>query len=535
MNITQSAAPNANVLRKLETAPQKAPEAPGDRFVETYLGKTTVYGYDAEGKLMVVGGDGKNPGKVNFLDRTKALAKRVILPPNSETSVSKDYLPTRGWNAAHRLVHGAGGAAILAATGAALANDPTWGAALKGGAMMAAFNQMRAYVCNGTGFATSFVVEKAEKNPRAWTVAGEAISNAGLAVGALSAVPQATAAIPGGFATLALAGAAISTVGGVMKGAALANVYQRQALDGNLAQVNIANSHQDMIVDLAGGGLGFGIMMGLQHNAPATVAAMAAVPAIGLAAAKGVDLWKKSSLGTKTKSAILATGVSGLGALGYQAVQTGALHKGLQLIQPYLNATSALPAVAAVTGIVGAVLTHQWVKQLDYFPVTESALRRVIEGLDKEGKIPPPKADRIKDMIANLGDRDKIELGDFRPPATHQRFQMLNQLYQGRDYILDIQGGKPAISVQHDVAADDRCQAVIQAIHAEKLLASPEYTQMVTDKGQTAAEEWVLKESLEKTPADIHGFLKQMKEAGWSIDIMKFSDAGRRGESEGNK
>ncbi|MFN8611896.1 MAG: RUS1 family protein [Vulcanimicrobiota bacterium] len=422
-----------------------------DQFTETFQGRSVVYGYDAQGKLQIQGGDGRNPGQRSLLDRARALGKRVIFPPNVETSVSKDYMATRAWHAAHYFIHGVGGFVVGAATAAALAGDATWGAAVGGGAAMASFGLIRNYACNATGFLTSFQVEKAEKNPRGWMIAGEALHNMGMAVGALTAVPAVTAHVPGGLFSLTMAGAALSTVGGVMKGAAEANVNQRQAIDGNLAQVNIANSHQDMFNGILAGAGGAGLMAGLHHF--------------------------------------------GLG-------------------------NAAIPVVAAVTGALGTLAMTQWVKNLNYHPITEAALRRVLGGPRTDGKLLGPKPDKMLELMKNLGQEGKYTLGGDQRPASLERSQELKSLFQGRDYMLDIQNGKPYIMMRENANAQDRCQAIYQAIQLEQLMADPKHTK--------SSEMELIRASLERTPADITPFLQQMKDAGWSTDIVKFSDTGRR-------
>ncbi len=437
--------------------------APGlsDTFTESYQGHQVVYGYNPQGQLVAQGSDGQ-PGEteLGLLDKGLAIAKRVIFPPNVETSVSKDYLPTRAWHAAHQFIQGTGGFVVGAANLAALAGNGTWGAAIGGGAAMATFNMIRNSACNGTGFLASFQVDKAEKNPRGWMVAGEALSNIGMAVGALGAVPAIVAAVPTGLLGLTLAGATISTVGGVMKGAAMANVGQRQAVDGNLAQVNVANSHQDMVTNFAASAAG--------------AALMAAV--VGSTA--------------------------------------GSL---------------AIPIIAATTGILGTAAMTQWVKNLDYHPVTEAGLREVLSQAG-EGTVPAPKSDNLMEMFKSLTEQGSFDLGSDHRPATLERKRELTALYQGRNYMLDVENGKPFITVNEKCGPEDRCQAIVQAIQTEKLKEKAEYAEQVKSGGQNAADVWLIQESLKATPKDMKPFLDSLEQAGWSTDIMKFTDTGRRTE-----
>ena len=86
--------------------------------------------------------------------------------------------------------------------------------------------------------------------------------------------------------------------------------------------------------------------------------------------------------------------------------------------------------------------------------------------------------------------------------------------------MLDMQNGKPYLMMRENCSPEDRCQAIYQAIQLEKLQASPEFAQ--------AGEMELVRQSLARTPQDIKPFLAEMKAAGWSTDILKFSDTGRR-------
>jgi hypothetical protein len=462
-NTTRSVQPSfaSGKTESVKDTVQSASSHLEETFTESFQGHSVVYGYDKDGHLAPQGIDG-HPGEagLGFFDKSIAMAKRVIFPPNVESSVSKDYMPTRAWHAVHQLIQGTGGFAVGAANLAALAGNGTWGAAIGGGAAMATFNMIRNSTCNATGFLSSFQVDKAEKNPRGWMVAGEALSNAGMAIGALGAVPAVVAVAPAGLLGITLAGAAISTVGGVMKGAAMANVNQRQAIDGNLAQVNIANSHQDMVTKYVASTAGAALMAAVVGSA------------------------------------------------------TGSL---------------AIPVIAAATGVLGTAAMTQWVKNLDYHPVTESGLREVVDGLE-QGSVPSPSPDHLSEMLKSLTDSGCYSLGSDHRPATRERLEELKGLYQGHNYLLDIENGTPFIAVNEKCGPEDRCQAIVQAIHAERLKEQPEYAEQVRLGGQEAGDQWLIQQSLNATPKDMTAFLESLKQAGWSTDIMKFTDTGRRTE-----
>lgn len=425
-------------------------------LTEIYQGQTIEYQTNQQGQLVA---QGNNSGPTNMLDKSLAFGKRLIFPPNMETSVSKDYLATRGWQIANIFTRDAAGFAIGAVALSTLVGDPSWGAAVKGGAAMATFGLIKTYTCQATKFAASFQIDKAEKNPRAWMLASEMVCNFGTVVGALGSLKQVTDLVPGGLLGVTVACAAISTVGGVMRGAATANVTRRQALDGNLAQVNAANGNQEMLTGFASGMAGAALLAG---------------------------------------------------------------------INKYTNPAISIPIVAATVGIIGAVCISQWVKNLDYHPVTETVLRDVMAGVDSTGKVPAPKPDEFIGMMKELTKDGIIELGENKHPATQARLEELKSLHQGRNYLMDIEQGKPYVMLRDKCTVEDRFQAVYQVLQAEKLMASAEYQSMAQDKGKEAADRWAVSQSIQHTPADPKPFLKQMHDSGWSIDVMKFNDSGRR-------
>lgn len=427
-------------------------------LVESYQGQTIHYHSDSQGHLVP---DQTPNGSQAFLSQAKSFGKRLILPPNLETSVSKDYLVTRGWQLANIFTRDAAGFAIAAAAMNTLVADPTWGAAVKGGAAMATFGLWKTYTMQATKFATSFKIDMAEKNPRAWMLASEMVCNLGTVIGALGALKPVTNAVPGGLLGVTLACMAVSTAGGVMRGAATANVTRRQALDGNLAQVNAANGNQEMIAGIASGMAGTALL--------------------------------------------------------------GAINK-------YTSPAVSIPVLAAVVGVVGAVCISQWVKNLDYHPITETVLRDILQEQKATGQTPHPKADKFFQMMGSLNDGGTITLGGNQHPQSQERLQQLRQMYQGRNYLLDIQDGKSYVLLREKCSAEDRLQAVYQSIQLEGVLAGSQYKDLVQTQGQAQADQWATKESLRLTPSDLKPFLKELHDNGWSTDVLKFSDTGRRNQ-----
>jgi hypothetical protein len=414
-------------------------------------GKATVYAADEQGEVFVQeGGNGRASGSGTLL------LKNMFFPVDMHRSVSRDYLPTRAWDCARDLVHAVGGFVVGAAVFAALGLDPLWG-----GAGMQTYNMIRDRMCQAVGFVTSFHVDKAMKNPRAWILGGEVIANVGTLVQACAALPAVTSQVPGGILAVTLSAFAISTIAGVMSGAASASINPRQAVGDNLGELQVKNGNQGTVVSLVGG---------------------------------------------------LA---------------------GLELARHLSGGASAL-MVAGVVGILGVVTMAQFVKHLDYHPVNEQGLRRVVDHLDREGQVVGPARDRFLPMMASLRCRDRIVLGRSGRPLLEnpQRWEQLRHLYKGRQYLLDLREGEPYVLLREGCEPQDRMQATLQIIRLEGLRASHAFARLQLEQGTAAAERWLVKESLSQTPADVQPLLADMKKAGWSTDLIRLSDTGIRARWE---
>lgn len=443
-----------NLARIPSRASSTGPQT--EQLTDVYLGKTTVYATDESGRILVRGGSA-NPASEGE-GRGWTMLKDMFFPVDMQQSVSSDYLITRSWHCARDLVHQAGGFVVGAALFAALGLDPLWG-----GAGMQTYSMIRDRACQAVGFAASFQVDRAIKNPRAWLVGGEVISNLGLVAQACGALPAVTSNVPGGLLAVTLAAFAVSTVGGVMSGAAGASINPRQAIGDNLGELQVKNGNQGTLVSIVGGVIGLELVKPLQAVGSFTV-----------------------------------------------------------------------PVVAAVTGILGALTMIQMVKHLDYHPVNEEGLRRVVDFQEKENKIVGPAPDRFLPMMASLKSKSRFVLGQpGRPLLDHPiRWEQLKHLYQGRQYILEIREGEPYIVLREGCTSEDRLQAALQAVHVERLQASEQFQRVVEEKGPLQAERWLVTASLAKTPADVKPFLAELKRAGWSTDLLRFSDGARRAQWE---
>jgi len=126
---------------------------------------------------------------------------------------------------------------------------------------------------------------------------------------------------------------------------------------------------------------------------------------------------------------------------------------------------------------------------------------------------------------------DTIVVGDRELVPTTENIAHLRELrslYKGRNYMLDVQEGKPVIYLRKGCTAEDRLLATMQGIYLERLRESEAYRDLLAGKGAREADTWLLEESLRKTPLSPGPLLQEMKKAGWSVDILKSCDGGVR-------
>jgi hypothetical protein len=379
--------------------------------------------------------------------------KKFIVPDNMETGVSKDYPKVRAWSFLQSMAWNAANYASGAALAIALGLNPLWG-----GAAMATFNLIKDKVSLGIGFAATKAVPPIDRNPRPWMIAGEALDHAGIMTETMTAL---TAGIPGALLPIGLAGCVLRTISGNVKGPSWSNVEPRQALAGNLSDVQKKNGNQGVISNIIGS-------------------------AVGLYAVKYLI-------------------AAGFGALS--------------------------PAIVAGAGAALAIVsTVATVKSMDYHPVNEKALRRVIDSLETDKKVVGPDTS-LWGTISSIWKRDTVSMGDTKMHPTPENVPHLRELkkvYTGRNYILDVKDGESTIYLNKGCTPQDRILATIQGIHVERLREGDEYKAVLSEKGTEGADRWLMEASLKKTPRDPAPLLKDMQKAGWSVDVLKAKDDGLR-------
>lgn len=208
----------------------------------------------------------------------------------------------------------------------------------------------------------------------------------------------------------------------------------------------------------------------------------------------------------------------------------------------------AAMAVAAAGAAAGLFCKYQMLKNLDYNPINENAVRRVIDHQEKEGKVVGP-AENLLLQLPTVFRRNKLVVGDAVAPLLGDtNFPKLREMYADRPYILSVQGDKPHIVLKDDLETEAdtpkqaasplpdssdyarkiaEVQAAFQAVHAEKLVAGTDYKAKVKAEGAEAANLWVSEESKKRTPENMQPLLAEIKAQGWSVDTVRFNGEGR--------
>lgn len=172
--------------------------------------------------------------------------KNLLLPSKMPDSVSPDYLASRKWNFLGEM---AGASQSYLGTAAALS-----AVGIGNGPLTVGLAWMLRDGIDGVGkFVGSQFGRQADRNPKGWTMTGEAIQSVGLMVeSSLAVAPQA-------FLATATSANAIKAMGSTLKGAAQAPIEVHQARDNNLGEVRSKNANQSMLASSIGGVVGFGL------------------------------------------------------------------------------------------------------------------------------------------------------------------------------------------------------------------------------------------------------------------------------------
>jgi len=203
---------------------------------------------------------------------------------------------------------------------------------------------------------------------------------------------------------------------------------------------------------------------------------------------------------SKNNNQTMLAGIIG-GGLGFGLEKLGSAYIGAA-------ATPVLMAAATATKLLA---THGYVKSLDLDPVTEKRVSKHVHKWLDVGK-------------ADKGELKKLKLGaplaDF--VKDPERFRELTDLYGPRNYILDLQQDKIAVVLHQDSTPEDQMQAVSQASLIRILQGSPNYKLLVSNQGDAAARDWLLKTSLGAVPDVVASFARD------EDDPLRFTADARR-------
>jgi hypothetical protein len=206
---------------------------------------------------------------------------------------------------------------------------------------------------------------------------------------------------------------------------------------------------------------------------------------------------------------------------GVYAIRT-LMGMGLGALSPAIVAGAG--AALAIGSIVGMV------KSLNFHPVNEKSLRRVVAGLEKDKKVVGPDTS-LWNTLKSIKQGDTVVMGDRKlhpTPENVGHIRELKNLYSGRNYLLDVRNGDRAIYLNKGCTAEDRLVATMHGIYVDVLKESENYRKILADKGSAGADRWLIETSLNKTPADPKPLLKAMQKAGWSTDLLRSRDEGMR-------
>jgi hypothetical protein len=218
------------------------------------------------------------------------------------------------------------------------------------------------------------------------------------------------------------------------------------------------------------------------------------------------------------------------GNQGFMASLLGSLAglAALKVLTPVVGAM-APTILAAGAAVVGVFAMSRLVSNLDYHPVNDQAVHRIVDSLENHRELAGPEKKQVWRTLLHMLDGNTLTLGqDIRPLLDDvPRFQQLKELYRGRNYMLEVRDGKPYIVLREGCAAQDRFTAALQAEYANRFKESPDYKKLAAEDAKKA-DQWLVASSLQKTPADPRPLLEKLGKAGWSVDLLRFYDTGNR-------
>ncbi|GMU51255.1 MAG: hypothetical protein AMXMBFR33_04010 [Candidatus Xenobia bacterium] len=417
-----------------------------------------------------------------------------LVPENYKVACSPDYPATRAWQLVRDYAGSMAGTAAVGCVMGSVTGATTALLALGWGAVnFANMNNLKDRVGQVTSFLATPLAIRAERNPRPWMMAGDVCQHVCTAMDAAVAVAPPLLYFP-----ILTVSTTLRSIAGAVSGAASANIGPRQAIKGNLGEVSVKNANQGNAATMAGALTTPLVVGGLTSYFGATGAQV---------------------------TAALAGDLTALASVGHAVALAGLVTVG-------------------IGAALGLFANYMMLKNLDYNPVNEPALRAIVNHMEEnQGQICKPDPSVLQAMGTLVG-CEKLVVGDrIKPILEDPEFETLRELYKDRPYILRYTEAQPYIVMKTDerfaqsqtptvttttlphntdyLNRMGQVQAAIQAIHGERLVASPEYQEKLASGGHREADRWLLEESLKKTPRNVEPFLLKLQEAGWSVDLLR--------------
>ncbi len=478
----------------LESAESAPPAPEGKKLVarESEGDKTIIWERDEQG--VVTTPDSNLAAGGTPMQKAGRWLSNKLVPENYKVACSADYPATRSWQLVRDYAGSMAGTAAVGCVMGSVTGATTALAAL-GWSMVnfANMNNVKDRIGQITSFLATPLAIRAERNPRPWMMAGDIGQHVCTALDASVAVAPPLLYFP-----ILAVSTTLRSIAGAVSGAAGANIGPRQAIKGNLGEVSVKNSNQSNAATMAGALTTPLIVGGLSSYFGATGAQVTAALAGDLAALANVGH---------------AVALAGLVTVGIGAA-------------------------------LGLFANYMMLRNLDYNPVNEPALRAIVNHMeDNQGAICKPDPSVLQAMGSLVG-AEKLVVGDrIKPILEDPELETLREIYKDRPYILRYTEAQPYIVMKTDERYTQsqtptvttstlphntdylnrmgQVQAAIQAIHGERLAASPEYREKLAAGGHKEADRWLLEESLKKAPKNVEPFLLELQEAGWSVDLLR--------------
>lgn len=390
--------------------------------------------------------------------------KGYLLPENYPKSVAEDYGKVRFWLSVHDNASGVAQMAANMAYGAAMDLAFPGSAALIGYSL----NYVKNWLTTPMSMHANRVTTAGERNPKAWMVTGDIAENV------VHPLWSMTTFLPAGVLAMGssvMPGGMLLPMG--LAGAAVAS-YFGGFKGAAMTQIDNLHAISDNLSDVRN-----------KNGNQWTIAQWAMVPA---------------------SIALCTTLQKAVGPIAY-------------------------PLVAATFGGLAIFAQTRAVQALKYNPLNEKALKTIIDGMEKNGgELPKPVDKSVPALVMEAFEKEEFELGV--PLSTVSgdpaRYQELKQLYKGRSYILEVQDKKPVVVLDEGISREHTLQAGYQCVLVGRLLQSEEFAAKEKELGPEKAQRWLVKESFQRTPADIQPFLDKCKAAGWSADFVRLKRSSTR-------